>query len=362
MKRTLRLGMALLTAGLAIVVVSPPALALDNLFFLHHSTGRNLLVQGEVRLLISAFNSRNGSTFVLWDHDYNYLGLNDPLGLPTGRCYDIPNDNTDPVGLHELWTTANSARDSILANHQVIAFKSCFPASAITSDDMLAQYKTWYLEIRDELDRHPDHIFLVMSPPPLHPCQTILVDADRARAFADWLGSPAFLDGHANLRYFDFFAALAEPRDSPQRNTLRVEYRNTEDCLYADSHPNTVANVAVAPLFVDALLGAAASKVTAVPGGDLAADVLLPSVHPNPFNPATTIRFDLPAAGRVRLSVYDVAGRLVRTLVDNSLAEGPHEAVWDGRDASGRGVGAGSYFARLLAGGRRETVRMSLVR
>jgi len=362
MKRTLRLGLALLTAWLATVVASPPAMALDNLFFLHHSTGRNLLAQGDVRLLVNVSNTKSGTTFVLWDHDYNYLGLNNPLGLPTGRCYDIPNDNTDPVGLHELWTTANSARDSILANHQVIAFKSCYPASAITSDEMLAQYKTWYLEIRDEFDRRPDHIFLAMSPPPLHPCHTVLVDADRARAFADWLGSPAFLDGHPNLRYFDLFDALAEPRDSLERNTLRVAYRNTEDCLYADSHPNTVANVAVAPLFVDALLAAAAVTVTAVPGASPAAGALFPSVHPNPFNPTTTIRFGLPAAGQVRLSVYDVTGRLIRTLIDGGLAEGPHEAVWDGRDASGRGVGSGSYFARLLAGGRRETVWMCLVR
>lgn len=73
---------------------------------------------------------------------------------------------------------------------------------------------------------------------------------------------------------------------------------------------------------------------------------------PNPFNPRTTIRYDLPAAGPVRLSVFDVAGRLVRTLVDESLTPGNHEAAWDGRDASGRETGSGSYLARLEFGGR----------
>lgn len=362
MNRILCPCFALLAAGLAIVAAPLPALALDNLFFLHHSTGLNLLNQGHVRQLVIDYNTQHGTHFVLWDHDYNAIGLTDPRGLKVARCYNIPNDNTDPVGLHELWTTSNSARDSILANHQVIAFKSCYPNSDIYTDAMLAQYKTWYLEIRDELDLHPDHVFLAMSPPPLHPCRTTLASADRARAFADWLGSPAFLSGHPNLRYFDLFNALAEPRDAPGRNVLRAAYCNTLDCPTADSHPNTAANLVVAPLFVSALLDAATGSLTDVPGTSPVARALAASAYPNPFNPRTTIRFDLQAAGPVRLSVYDVAGRLVRTLVDSDLSGGTQEVTWDGRDASGRGVGSGSYFARLLAAGRRETVWMSLVR
>jgi flagellar hook assembly protein FlgD len=62
-----------------------------------------------------------------------------------------------------------------------------------------------------------------------------------------------------------------------------------------------------------------------------------------------------------RLSVFDVAGRPVRTLVDESMPQGSHEAVWDGTDASGRTVGSGSYLARLEFGGRVEVVRMGLV-
>ncbi len=84
--------------------------------------------------------------------------------------------------------------------------------------------------------------------------------------------------------------------------------------------------------------------------------------QPNPFNPRTTIKYDLPEIGPVRLSVFDVAGRLVRTLVDESVAQGRHEAVWDGRDSSGREVGSGSYLARLEFGGKVEAVRMGLLR
>ena len=84
--------------------------------------------------------------------------------------------------------------------------------------------------------------------------------------------------------------------------------------------------------------------------------------QPNPFNPLTTLRFDVPLGGRARLDVYDVAGRLIRVLVEGERAAGSHEAVWDGRDSAGRAMASGSYFARLEAGDEVETVRMSLVR
>jgi hypothetical protein len=84
--------------------------------------------------------------------------------------------------------------------------------------------------------------------------------------------------------------------------------------------------------------------------------------QPNPFNPRTTIRFDLPVAGQAQLSIYDLAGRLVRVLVEGERAAGSYEAVWDGRDATGHSAPSGSYLARLVAGGKVEGVRLSLVR
>jgi hypothetical protein len=83
---------------------------------------------------------------------------------------------------------------------------------------------------------------------------------------------------------------------------------------------------------------------------------------PNPFNPRTTISFDLPTAGAVRMEIFDMAGRLVRTLVDSDMSAGSHDVVWDGLDASGRGLGSGSYVARLAFGGKVEVVRMGLIR
>ena len=93
-----------------------------------------------------------------------------------------------------------------------------------------------------------------------------------------------------------------------------------------------------------------------------AAALVLRPCHPNPFNPSTTLGFALPAAGPARVAVYDVAGRLVRSLVDATLAAGAHDVAWDGRDDAGRAVGAGGYLARLEFGGRSLTTRMTLLK
>ncbi|MFH1277113.1 MAG: FG-GAP-like repeat-containing protein [Candidatus Eisenbacteria bacterium] len=84
---------------------------------------------------------------------------------------------------------------------------------------------------------------------------------------------------------------------------------------------------------------------------------------PNPFNPATTIRYDLPCPSPVTLRVYDVSGRLVRVLVDGEVrTEGRHTALWRGRDERNREVGSGVYFYRLDAGPFTETRKLVLIR
>jgi hypothetical protein len=83
---------------------------------------------------------------------------------------------------------------------------------------------------------------------------------------------------------------------------------------------------------------------------------------PNPFNPTTTLRFDLPAAARAMLSIHDAAGRELVRLVDRPLAAGAYEQVWDGRDAAGRALPSGVYFARFEAGGFRAAQRLLLLK
>lgn len=82
--------------------------------------------------------------------------------------------------------------------------------------------------------------------------------------------------------------------------------------------------------------------------------------HPNPFNPQTTITFDLPVDGRARIDVYDVAGRLVTTLLDSPMSAGPQRVAWNGRDRYGRPASSGVYFCRLNAPGLSQTNKMVL--
>ncbi len=83
---------------------------------------------------------------------------------------------------------------------------------------------------------------------------------------------------------------------------------------------------------------------------------------PNPFNPMTSIRFDLPRDGRVNLRVYDVAGRLVRTLVDANLGAAAHTVNWDGTDDAGRRQSSGVYYYRLVTDDAVATRKMTLVK
>lgn len=216
-----------------------------NVIFLHHSVGRYLINQGQVRQHLTS------AGFEFWDHDYNWEGLIAPDATRTGYSYVIPDDNTDPDGLAALFSQRlypwplNAF--SGLMQHEVIIFKSCFPTSDITSDAQLAQYKTWYLGMRDVMDQHPDHVFVVVTPPPLNPVATTPGAAARARAFASWLASDAFLDGHVNVFTFDLFDALAESDlSAPDANMLQAVYREGED-----SHPNTLANETIGPEFAD---------------------------------------------------------------------------------------------------------------
>ena len=72
--------------------------------------------------------------------------------------------------------------------------------------------------------------------------------------------------------------------------------------------------------------------------------------------------FELPAAGRARLVLYDVRGRRVRTLVDGARAAGEHVARWDGRDESGAPAAAGVYFLRLETAAGTRGSRIALLR
>jgi len=84
--------------------------------------------------------------------------------------------------------------------------------------------------------------------------------------------------------------------------------------------------------------------------------------YPNPFNPSTTLRFDLPEAAEVYLVVCDLLGREVVRLVDGRREAGYHQLVWNGRDARGREVPTGMYIARLLVPTYTRSIKLVLLK
>lgn len=94
----------------------------------------------------------------------------------------------------------------------------------------------------------------------------------------------------------------------------------------------------------------------------LPAAFALEANYPNPFNPTTTIRYALPEAARIRLSVYDLSGRLVRTLVNAAENPGFKQVIWDGRNESGDALSSGVYLYRLESGEFVQTRKMLLLK
>ena len=85
--------------------------------------------------------------------------------------------------------------------------------------------------------------------------------------------------------------------------------------------------------------------------------------YPNPFNPQTILRYDIPKSGHVELKIFNIQGQLVRTIVNETKPAGSYQTSWDGKNENGILQASGVYFYRLKAGGRFvETKRMVLLR
>jgi len=94
----------------------------------------------------------------------------------------------------------------------------------------------------------------------------------------------------------------------------------------------------------------------------LPAAFALSRAYPNPFNPTTKIDFAVPINCKVNLSIFDLAGRLVRTLVAADLNAGHHSVIWNGKNDQGRQTASGTYYYRLEAGDYKSTQKMILVK
>ncbi len=103
-------------------------------------------------------------------------------------------------------------------------------------------------------------------------------------------------------------------------------------------------------------------NTTSVPATLTPGDFALYPNYPNPFNPETTIQYDLPKQTLVRVIIFDALGRTIRTLVDQEQAAGTHSIIWDGRAYNGLTVASGLYFYKIEAGEFKQISKMVMIK
>jgi hypothetical protein len=103
-------------------------------------------------------------------------------------------------------------------------------------------------------------------------------------------------------------------------------------------------------------------SVSADDPAELPSAIALEQNYPNPFNPSTVIRFTLPVAAQVTLTVFDATGREVSTVAAGTFSAGVHEVTWDGADDAGRMLPSGQYFYRLESGTERRYRALTIMR
>ncbi|HOX25753.1 MAG TPA: FlgD immunoglobulin-like domain containing protein [Candidatus Krumholzibacteria bacterium] len=169
---------------------------------------------------------------------------------------------------------------------------------------------------------------------------------------------------HVELAYYAALGVYSVWMDGERvvhRREHGVAGRGIGGILFGASFDGNVdGQMRVDAINVDALDG------TLTPVREDDAPALLPATFraaPNPFNPATALRFTLPQAGRVQLDIVDLRGRRVRQLVSEALAAGEHAVTWQGTDEAGCPAASGVYQALLRVDGRlRERVPLTLVK
>ncbi len=173
--------------------------------------------------------------------------------------------------------------------------------------------------------------------------------------FAVTDGSGEVWIDHDSWIIYDWWELYGSPEVGAQIDSI-VGWVYHHFSTYSDTGVSTYK---VVPLYVEDIY---------FPAGGVEQEDLLPyefSLHqnyPNPFNPSTRIQFDIPEPGNVKLIVYDVLGRQVRTLVSGSMPMGRYNIVWDGMNNYGQMASTGVYFVRMVAGDYVSVKKMTLLR
>ena len=91
-------------------------------------------------------------------------------------------------------------------------------------------------------------------------------------------------------------------------------------------------------------------------------EFILHQAYPNPFNPTTTLKYEIGSAGPVSINLFDVSGRKIRSLYNGIQIPGQHEVRWDAKDDRGRSMSSGVYLFNVNVGGKTQTAKTLLLK
>jgi hypothetical protein len=145
-------------------------------------------------------------------------------------------------------------------------------------------------------------------------------------------------------------------------NTVNLEPWLDETDVLFRFRLSSDTSVGYSGFFVDDFEIMVVREEAVAPVPDTPARTVALGAWPNPFNPSTTVKFSVPTAGPVSLNVYDLQGRLVKTLAHGHFSGGDHARVWDGTTNNGSRAASGSYVVRMTAGPNQAVTKLSLVK
>ncbi len=315
--------------------------------FLHHSTGANIWGPNgtgstSVPIQMTNYNSThgyNGSNAVTMDEEWWSPSDNE---WSTQHTFFEDPSNVTGIGYY-------------LPGNKIIVIKSCFPSSAIeaigqASDTLNPTYKSIYnykwhwRHIITVMKNHPDNFFAIWTNAPLVAGATNATEAMNSLRFCKWAKDtlaegldPVFGPFPTNVYVFDFFHKLTDAN-----GFMLSQYASSG----SDSHPNTAATNLVAPQFVSEIFDASIAYEIIYNGineNNQENKIILTNT-PNPFSQFTNISFSIPRQMQVELNIYDVTGKLIMQLMNESKVKGMYALTFKNNNLKN-----GVYYYQLKA-------------
>jgi len=398
-------------ALLCLILLAPTAgSAQVRVLFSHQSVGRYIVGDPERSLpdyrASQPIRELLDEGIAFWDHDYyNYWmdGVTNAILDPAGDMYSVtfgfgPHRGPAPPEVvldhllgaafsEEATGHAKAFRDSCTSRFDIVLVKPSYRDVHMNTASSLAAYQSMLDGVSDwwhlyNTDNETNIILVVISASSLrHPSDydgssagwpdtpeghaEAEADAAAYRLLDQWLGDE-WVHRSPYTRFMSIWSRVVNHTGAPHElNFTKDMYTGTgEGNSSGNHHLNTAGSDMVQAEMVQLIndlaaeLSTGTSPVAETPDPGLT----LFEAAPNPFNPTTVLSFELTAASPVNLSVYDVSGHRIATIMNDTFVAGRHQIIWNGRDQQGNLVSSGVYFYRIEAGSFAETKRLVLLK